>query len=52
MHSYEQGAARTAAAALRILNGEKPSDIKNSTRAIRIPEIRLATNAALGDQRE
>ena len=29
MHSYEQGAARTAAAALRILNGEKPSDIKN-----------------------
>ena len=28
MHSYEQGAARTAAAALRILNGEKASDIK------------------------
>ena len=28
MHSYEQGATRTAAAALRILNGEKASDIK------------------------
>jgi signal transduction histidine kinase len=28
MHSYEQGAGRTAAAALRILNGEKASDIK------------------------
>ena len=28
MHSYERGAARTAAAALRILNGEKASDIK------------------------
>ena len=28
MHSYELGAARTAAAALRILNGEKASDIK------------------------
>jgi len=28
MHSYELGAMRTAAAALRILNGEKPSDVK------------------------
>ena len=28
MHSYELGAARTAAAALRILNGEKAGDIK------------------------
>ena len=28
MHSYEQGAARTAAAAVRILNGEKAGDIK------------------------
>ena len=28
MHSYELGARRTAAAALRILNGEKASDIK------------------------
>ena len=28
MHSYELGAKRTAAAALRILNGEKASDIK------------------------
>jgi signal transduction histidine kinase len=28
MHSYERGAARTAAAALRILNGEKANDIK------------------------
>ena len=28
MHSYELGAARTAAAALRILNGEKVSDVK------------------------
>jgi len=28
MHSYELGAMRTAAAALRILNGEKASDVK------------------------
>jgi signal transduction histidine kinase/ABC-type uncharacterized transport system substrate-binding protein len=28
MHSYELGAMRTAAAALRLLNGEKASDIK------------------------
>ena len=28
MHSYELGAARTAAAALRILNGETAGDIK------------------------
>ena len=28
MHSYEQGAARTAAAAVRILNGEKAGDVK------------------------
>ena len=39
MHSYERGAARTAAAALRILNGEKPSDIKNPPTAFASPKF-------------
>ena len=41
-----------AAVAVRILNGEKAGDIKTPPDHIRIPEIRLAANAALGDQRE
>jgi len=39
MHSYELGAARTAAAALRILNGEKASDIKIPPSAFASPKF-------------
>ena len=52
MHSAEEGSAVAAAVAVRILNGEKAGDIKTPPDPIRITEIRLATNAALRDQRE
>ena len=52
MHSVEKGMAVAAAAAIRILNGEKAGDVKVAPTQIRTAEVRLAANAAVWDQRK
>ena len=52
MHSVLDLSRLTAAVAIRILGGEKPSDVKPAGARIRSSQIRLARNEALGDQRE
>ena len=52
MHSVPELSKKTAEVAIRILNGEKAGDIKPSFVPLASPDIRLASNAALGDQRE
>ena len=52
MASVDDLSKKAAAVALRILDGEKAGDIKNSSDRPCIAEIRLASNAALWDQRE
>ena len=51
MHSLVEGSRGTADVAIRILGGEKPSDIKIPADRIRNAEIRLEGNATLGHQR-
>ena len=52
MHSAEEGSEGGSGVAVRILNGEKAGDIKTPPTPLCIAEIRLAADAALGDQRE
>ena len=52
MHSVEEGSAVAAAVAVRILNGEKAGRHQDTSDHVRGAEIRLAANAALGNQRE
>jgi ABC-type uncharacterized transport system substrate-binding protein len=52
MHSMLEAAQETTAVAIRILNGEKPGDIKAPPTKICRGEVRLEGNAALGHQRK
>jgi hypothetical protein len=52
MQSVDEGMAVAAAAAIRILNGEKAGDVKVPPTQFKLPRFELAANAAVWDQRE
>jgi hypothetical protein len=51
MHSLAEGSRGTAAVAIRILGGEKPSDIKIPASGFATPKFDWRENAALEHQR-